>query len=113
MTSRLARAFVAIAITLAFSVAPAFAQQAGKKEYEFRGKVEKVDAKTKKVTVNGEKVEGWMVAMTMNYKVDKEDTLKSLKAGDQITAKVYDGDVETLYNVQKVAGDAGTSGAKK
>lgn len=112
MTSRFTRIIAAIAVTLAFTVAPAFAQQAGKKEYQFQGKVEKVDVKAKKVTVNGENVEGWMMAMTMNYKVDKEDTLKSLKAGDQITAKVYDGDQETLYNVQKVTG-AATSGAKK
>jgi Cu/Ag efflux protein CusF len=104
---------VAIAVLMVFSLATPFAQPAGKKEYDFRGKVEKVDTKTKKVTVNGENVEGWMKAMTMNYKVDKEEILKSLKVGDQITAKVYDGDQETLYNVQKVpAGGTPDSGKK-
>jgi len=105
------KAFAAVVLALAIGMAAPLAQTAGKKEYEFRGKVEKVDAKTKKVTVNGENVEGWMKAMTMSYKVDKEDTLKTLKVGDQITAKVYDGDQETLYNVQKVApGDSGDHG---
>ena len=49
--------------------------------------------------VNGEKVEGWMPAMTMLYKVDKESVLTDIKVGDQITAKVYDGDLTTLYDV--------------
>ena len=77
-----------------------YAQQSGKKEYTFRGKVEKVDGNAKTLTVNGEKVEGWMGAMTMAYRVDKEDALKAVKAGDQITAKVHEGDFKTLYDVQ-------------
>jgi Cu/Ag efflux protein CusF len=54
-----------------------------------------------------------MAAMTMKYKVDKDDVLQSLKPGDQITAKVKEGDFETLYNVQRVpAGDSGSSSKK-
>src|ERR1700756_110637 len=62
----------------------------------FHGKVEAVTAKG--LTVNGEKVEGWMDAMTMTYKVDKPDVLKMVKVGDQIMATVYEGDT-TLHNV--------------
>jgi Cu/Ag efflux protein CusF len=90
-----------IVLVLAVGFAPA-AAQSGKKEYAFRGKVEKVDAQGNKLTVNNEKVDGWMASMTMTYKVDKPEVLKSIKAGDQITAKVYDGNFETLYNVQRV-----------
>lgn len=79
----------------------AYAQQSGKKEHTFRGKVEKVDAQSKKLTVNGEKVDGWMAAMVMAYSVDNADVLKSIKAGDQITAKVYDGDL-VLHEVKIV-----------
>jgi Cu/Ag efflux protein CusF len=69
----------------------------------FKGKVEKVDTRAKMLTVNNENVPGWMVSMSMAYAVDKGDeVLKTLKAGDQITAKVYDGDFKTLYDVKIV-----------
>jgi len=89
------------------------AQQASKKEFELHGKVEKVDAKTKRLTVDHENVEGWMKAMKMIYKVDKDEVLKDLKPGDQITAKVYEGDFETLYSVQRVAPSGGSEKTKK
>jgi Cu/Ag efflux protein CusF len=98
-----ARFLVLIAVTLSLLVPMAFAGQAGKsakKEFAFRGKVEKVDGKS--LVVNGEKVDGWMGAMTMTYVADKEDEAKKVKAGDQITAKVYEGDFRTLYNIQVV-----------
>jgi hypothetical protein len=34
--------------------------------------------------------------------VDKDSVLKEVKAGDQITATVYEGDFKTLYNVKVV-----------
>lgn len=79
--------------------APAAAE---KKEHVFRGKVEQVDPKAKTLTVNGENVEGWMSAMTMTYSADKPDVYDKVKQGDQITAKVYDGDFATLHDVQVV-----------
>jgi Cu/Ag efflux protein CusF len=84
-----------------------------KKEYTFRGKVEKIDVNAKTFTVNGQKVEGWMGAMTMVYVPDKEDVLKRLKVGDEITAKVYDGDFRTLHDVQVVPAKADDKGGKK
>ena len=85
---------------------------AGKKEHVFKGKVEKIDLANKTFTVNGQKVEGWMDGMTMNYAPDKEDVLKKVKVGDEITAKVYDGDFRTLYDVQVVpANPAATKAA--
>jgi Cu/Ag efflux protein CusF len=80
----------------------AHAQQGGKKEHAFRGKVEGIDTKAKTLNVNGENVEGWMAAMTMIYTVDKEDVINHVKVGDQITAKVYDGDFKTLHDVKVV-----------
>jgi len=82
-----------------------------KKEHVFKGKVEKIDLTQKTFTVNGEKVEGWMDSMTMVYVPDKEEVLKKVKVGDQITAKVYDGDFRTLHDVQ-VAPPSSASPAK-
>lgn len=77
----------------------AMAQQAKGKSHTLAGKVEGVQAD--RLTVNHGKVEGYMDAMTMPYKVDKPDILKNVKVGDQITATVYDGDY-TLYDVKVV-----------
>jgi Cu/Ag efflux protein CusF len=98
MFRRIATALLcACALTIAVS---AQTPPAGKKDHAFKGKVEKVDPKTKMVTVNNESIPGWMMSMTMTYKVDKDAVLKDLKAGDQIAATVYDGDFQTLYNVK-------------
>ena len=99
----LRRIATALVCTVALSIAIAAqtpAPPAGKKDHAFKGKVEKVDPKTKMVTVNNENIPGWMMSMTMTYKVDKETVLKDLKAGDQISATVYDGDFQTLYNIK-------------
>jgi protein SCO1/2 len=88
------------AIALTASIA-AQTPPAGRKDHAFKGKVEKVDVKTKMVTVNNENIPGWMNSMTMTYKVDKDGVLKDLKPGDQITATVYDGDMQMLYSVKK------------
>jgi Cu/Ag efflux protein CusF len=85
---------------------------AGKKQFVLKGKVEKIDTAGKTFTVRNEKVEGWMDSMSMNYAPDKEDVLKRVKPGDEITAKVYDGDYRTLYDVQVVAKPAPPSGKK-
>src|SRR5215471_4416432 len=92
---------IVVAALVCLLVSTVYAQQSGKKEHVFRGKVEKVDAQAKKLTVNGEKVDGWMAAMTMAYSVDNADVLKSIKVGDQITAKVYEGDL-VLHDVKVV-----------
>ena len=84
----------------------------GKKEYTFHGKVEAVNKSAKSLSVNGEKVEGWMDAMTMNYKVDDPSILDKLKPGDQIMATVYDGDY-TLHKVKVTGKNAEDSKSKK
>jgi Cu/Ag efflux protein CusF len=102
MTIRRAAWMVAASVVVCLSIAAAGAQQSGKKSHDFRGTVEKIDAKAKTLTVNGENVPGWMMAMTMTYKVDKPDVIDQVKAGDHITATVYDGDTQTLYAVKVV-----------
>jgi Cu/Ag efflux protein CusF len=71
-----------------------------RKSHTFHGRVEAVSSDG--LTVNGEKVEGWMDAMTMRYKVDDPRVLKKVKVGDEITATVYEGDL-LLHKVQVAA----------
>ena len=92
------------ALTCLFA-ANSFAQDKAKgkaKSYTFHGKVEAITDKG--LTVNGEKVEGWMDAMKMTYPVDKPEVLKVAKVGDNIMATVYDGDM-TLHNVMTMPAD--------
>jgi Cu/Ag efflux protein CusF len=63
-----------------------------KKSYTFRGKIESLDAASKSMSIDGEKVEGWMDAMTMKYVVENADVFKTAKVGDTIEATVYEGD---------------------
>jgi Cu/Ag efflux protein CusF len=98
---RLLRSLSAFAV-LVLAVSWCSAQTApAKKSYTFHGKVVSVDKSAKTLTIDGEKVEGWMAAMTMNYKVDDPSIVDKLKPGDQITATVYDGDY-VLHNVKAV-----------
>ena len=85
--------WIAILVASVLLAAVSLAQAPAKKPLTFKGKVESVDATAKSVKVNGEKVEGWMMAMTMDYKVDDPSILAKLKTGDQIMATVYEGDM--------------------
>jgi outer membrane protein, heavy metal efflux system len=77
------------------------AQESGSKPFAFRGQVDSVDPATKRLTVTNDPIEGWMGTMTMAYSVDDPEVLSQLKAGDRITATVYQGDLK-LYRVQVV-----------
>jgi Cu/Ag efflux protein CusF len=101
-TAIAAAAFAILAVFGASALAQHLTPPVGKKEYQFKGKVEKVDTRGRTVMVNNEAIEGWMAAMSMSYKVDKAEVLKTLKAGDQITARVFDGNVDTLFDVKVV-----------
>jgi Cu/Ag efflux protein CusF len=85
---------------LALLVAAACLGQAApaKKAFTFHGKVQAVSADG--LTVDGEKVDGWMDAMTMKYKVDDPKVLKTVKPGDKIKATVYEGEFTSLHKVE-------------
>ena len=84
-----------------------------KKSYTFHGKVEVVNEGENTLQVNNEKIDGWMVAMSMVYKVDDPAILKKAKPGDQIVATVFDGDYVMLHKVQVAPKPAGDSKSKK
>jgi Cu/Ag efflux protein CusF len=89
-------------------VSAAHAQQGEIKAHVFRGKVEQVNNGKRRLVVSNEPIEGWMGAMSMAYAVDKDEVFQRVKAGDQIRAKVYDGDL-TLHDVEVVPQSASSA----
>jgi Cu/Ag efflux protein CusF len=83
-----ARLITGLALTIVMAAIALGPTTPAKKSYTFHGKVEAVDESGKSLKVNGEKVAGWMDAMTMSYKVDDAAVLKNVKVGDQIMATV-------------------------
>ena len=92
---------MALVSLLAIALCGALSGQDKKKSYTFHGKVTTVDARNNKLSVDGEKVEGWMDAMVMAYSVDNPEVIKTIKVGDRIEATVYEGDY-TLHAVKVV-----------
>jgi protein SCO1/2 len=76
---------------LALSMACSSAQQTKSekpKQYRLRGVVARLDPKTNLATIAGEKVPGWMDAMTMEYPVENKNEYLALHKGEKITATV-------------------------
>jgi len=57
------------------------------KRYELHGRVVSVDPQTHAAVINGQKIDGWMGAMTMEYPV-KTNEYQKLMPGEQISATV-------------------------
>ncbi len=101
LTRRALRLSPAILASIVLLAAAAVAQQPSKgKSHMLHGTVTQVGKD--RLTVKHDKIEGYMAAMTMPYKVDKPDVLGKVKAGDDIEATVYEDDY-TLYDVKVIA----------
>jgi protein SCO1 len=100
MNSKFAVRFAAALALVCLMAASSFAQaNAKKKSFTLHGTIQAVKGQEQKVTVKHDKIEGYMGAMTMDYKVADADMLKKLKTGDEITATIYE-DEYTLYNIR-------------
>lgn len=74
--------------------------------YTLNGTVVKVDRETNVATIKGDKVPGWMDAMTMEYPVQDRNEYRALHAGEKITATVNVGsEGYWLTNVKESKGD--------
>ncbi|HEY7337119.1 MAG TPA: copper-binding protein [Bryobacteraceae bacterium] len=100
MTRTFGARFLAIFALACLIGVSGFAQaNAKKKSYTLHGVIQAVKGSEKKVTVKHDKIEGYMGAMTMDYKVADDAMMKKLKAGDEITATLYQDDY-TLYDIR-------------
>ena len=70
----------------------ACSKPATEKRYTLTGDVISVDPKTQMANIKGDKIEGWMEAMTMEYPVKDKSEFAKLAPGQRITATVFVGD---------------------
>lgn len=58
------------------------------RQYQMRGVVVRLSPKENLASINAEKIQGWMDAMTMEYPVENKKEYLSLRVGEKITATV-------------------------
>jgi Cu/Ag efflux protein CusF len=85
------------------------AKKALDKRYTLTGDVLAIDPQSHTASIKGDKIEGWMEAMTMEYPVPDISEFFKLTVGDRITATVFVG--ESAYHISeiKVIGKAGAA----
>ena len=59
------------------------------KQYQLHGEVVRVDPQAKTATINAQKIEGWMEAMSMEYPVKDPQGLSTLHPNDCVDATVF------------------------
>jgi len=57
-------------------------------QYHMRGEILKLDPTAHVATIKGDKIEGWMEAMTMEYPVKNPQEFDKLKIGEIVQANV-------------------------
>ena len=67
------------------------------KEFKLEGEIISVDPDKKAATVKHGPIEGYMAAMTMSYPIPDSAELAKIKAGDHITATVFDDQATSKY----------------
>ncbi|MGC8758441.1 MAG: copper-binding protein [Bryobacteraceae bacterium] len=67
---------------------PKFDYGEPKQRYQLRGKVLRLRPEARIATIQHEKIDGWMEAMTMEFPVPREEDFAKLKEGSAIRATV-------------------------
>jgi protein SCO1/2 len=74
------------ALTLSCSSKPA---PEAAKQYRLHGEVVRLDPQAKTATINSQKIEGWMEAMSMEYPVKDAQDFSKLQPNECIDATVF------------------------
>ena len=59
------------------------------KQYQLHGEIVRLDPQASVATINAQKIEGWMGAMTMEYPVKNSQDFSTLHPNDCIDATVF------------------------
>ena len=103
MTDR--RTFLAAAVFLSACAKPAPQE----KKYKLTGEVLRLDANTQMAAIKGDKIEGWMEAMTMEYPVKDKAEFARLHPGDRIQATVFVNESSYYIGGIQIVGKAATN----
>jgi Cu/Ag efflux protein CusF len=82
----------------------ACAKPVPQKRYTLTGGVLALNQSTRMATIKGDKIEGWMEAMTMEYPVKDGAEFAKLKVGERITATIFVSDAGYHIGEIKVTG---------
>ena len=72
------------------------------KRYTMQGEVKSLDPASKSASINAGKIEGWMEAMTMDYRIRPDADFAKLRVGDRIQATVVVNDTSWYVTDVKV-----------
>ena len=89
------------ALALAGCGAKQESQDAGKR-YPMQGEILSLDPQSKSASIKAGKIEGWMEAMTMDYRVKPDAEFSKLHVGDRIEATVVVNDTSWYATDVKV-----------
>jgi protein SCO1 len=88
-----------------------FIARAGARRYELSGKVVRVDASGRKVTLAHNRIPGYMDAMTMELAVKEEWALAQMGSGDQVRAVLVVDGARSWIEMPAITKAAGTTAA--
>ena len=89
------------ALLLASCGAKPPAQDVGKR-YPMQGEILSLDPSSKSANIKAGKIQGWMEAMTMDYRIRPDSEFTKLHVGDRIQATVVVNDVSWYATDVKV-----------
>ena len=72
------------------------------KEFTLTGEIVSIDQNAKAAVIKHQNIEGLMPAMTMKFPVPQDAELQKIKAGDMITATVYQRPSDKVYWVGNI-----------
>ncbi|HLK48282.1 MAG TPA: copper-binding protein [Bryobacteraceae bacterium] len=96
------RAILIAAAALALAGCARQQTEEAAKRYPMRGEILSLDPLSKSANIKAGKIEGWMEAMTMDYRIKPDAEFAKLHVGDQIQATVVVNDLSWYATDVKV-----------
>jgi Cu/Ag efflux protein CusF len=87
-------------VLIGLGLLAACAKKVEVKRYKLTGDVLSLDPQSHAASIKGDKIDGWMEAMTMEYPVKDVTEFQKLSVGDRITATVFVG--ESAYSIGEI-----------